>query len=175
MDKKYIIYEAVGFIVTSLAAAGLHFLYAALPCTLTALISPVNESVWEHVKIVFYPFLMWSIIELIVLHPADKRAFLGAKCVGLALLPIVLIVFFYTYSGIVGRNIAAVDIASTFLHLAAAFIASALAYKKETMQLNIVCAAICAVFLFSLILFTFFPPHISLFKDPLTGGYGISA
>lgn len=175
MDKKYIIYEAVGFIVTSLAAAGLHFLYAALPCALTALISPVNESVWEHVKIVFCPFLIWSIIELIMLRPADKRAFLGAKCVGLALLPIVLIVFFYTYSGIVGRNIAVVDIASTFLHLLTAFIASALAYKKETRRLRIVCAAICAVFLFFIIIFTFCPPHIALFKDPISGSYGISA
>lgn len=48
-------------IVTCIAAvlAGciLHFLYQWAPCAATALFSPINESLWEHVKLVFWPYL----------------------------------------------------------------------------------------------------------------------
>jgi hypothetical protein len=38
--------------------AALHFLYEAVPNPLTALISPINESVWEHLKLLFWPMLL---------------------------------------------------------------------------------------------------------------------
>ena len=45
-------------VVASLAGAALHFLHDALPNVLTALISPVNESVWEHLKLLYWPMLL---------------------------------------------------------------------------------------------------------------------
>lgn len=39
----------------------LHFLYVWLPCSFTAVFSPVNESLWEHVKIIFWPFLLGAL------------------------------------------------------------------------------------------------------------------
>lgn len=36
----------------------LHFLYGWFPCSLTALISPVRESLWEHLKVMFLPLLL---------------------------------------------------------------------------------------------------------------------
>ena len=51
-------------VVAMLGLSGLlHFLYVWLPCNLIAFFSPVSESVWEHVKIVFYPFLIvWVLL-----------------------------------------------------------------------------------------------------------------
>lgn len=40
-----------------LAGCGLHMLYKWWPNAATALFSPVNESLWEHVKLIFWPFL----------------------------------------------------------------------------------------------------------------------
>ena len=40
-----------------LAGGLLHFLYAWLPNGATALLSPVNESLWEHGKLLFWPYL----------------------------------------------------------------------------------------------------------------------
>ena len=48
---------AVTWIAAILAGCVLHFLYEWLPNAVTALFSPVNESLWEHVKLVFWPFL----------------------------------------------------------------------------------------------------------------------
>ena len=47
----------VTWIAAILAGCVLHFLYGWWPNALTALFSPVNESLWEHVKLVFWPFL----------------------------------------------------------------------------------------------------------------------
>ena len=48
------------FVCAVLAGVGLHFLYARFPCTLSALLSPVRESLWEHIKILYWPYLAAS-------------------------------------------------------------------------------------------------------------------
>ena len=57
-SKRSLILTAVGAI---LLGTGLHFLYDLLPNAATALLSPVNESLWEHVKIVYWPYLMGAL------------------------------------------------------------------------------------------------------------------
>ena len=37
---------------------GLHFLFSWLPSPITALVSPVRESLWEHLKILLIPLLL---------------------------------------------------------------------------------------------------------------------
>ena len=40
----------------------LHFLYSWFPNPIVALISPVRESLWEHIKILYIPLLMSALI-----------------------------------------------------------------------------------------------------------------
>ena len=49
-------------IATMLAGCVLHFLYHWWPNPVTALVYPVNESLWEHVKLVFWPYLAAALI-----------------------------------------------------------------------------------------------------------------
>ena len=42
------------FVLTTLAGVCLHFLYDLLPCPVTALFSPVRESIWEHLKVIYF-------------------------------------------------------------------------------------------------------------------------
>ena len=44
----------ITFVVATLAGSCLHFVYALWPNGLTALLAPVNESLWEHVKILYW-------------------------------------------------------------------------------------------------------------------------
>ena len=57
--KRHWLLTALGAI---LAGAGLHFLWQALPNPLLALISPVNESVWEHLKLLYWPMLAAALV-----------------------------------------------------------------------------------------------------------------
>ena len=44
--------------ITALIGTGWHFLYDWLPFQLVGMVAPVNESVWEHLKLLFWPFLL---------------------------------------------------------------------------------------------------------------------
>ena len=82
-------------------------------------------------------------------------------------------VFFYTYTGILGRNIAIIDITSFFISL---IIGEYLTYKLN--NLKFYCnKKFSIIFLFAFFIlfaiFTFNPPNIQYFQDPITGTFGI--
>lgn len=53
--KRHIILTGLA---TILLGSALHFFYQWMPNVVTALVSPISESVWEHVKIIFWPYLL---------------------------------------------------------------------------------------------------------------------
>ncbi|MGP6138981.1 MULTISPECIES: DUF6512 family protein [unclassified Jeotgalibaca] len=56
-NKKY---SWIGTIVVYLFSTPLHFLYKWTgEITLVGIFTPINESVWEHLKLVFWPLLIW--------------------------------------------------------------------------------------------------------------------
>ena len=174
MYKKYRNLEIIGFFVVSALAIGFHFLYDATGSAILGAIAPVNESIWEHIKIVFFPFLIWTIVEMLILKPESKYDFIKAKSYALLAIPIMLIVFFYTYSGILGYSVTAIDVASTFLYIALAFLISYYAYKNSWTFLSNTAMIFALIILIMLILFTYFPPRLALFRDSVSGNYGIA-
>ena len=173
--KKLLIFEIVGFIFNSLAAAGLHFLFEASGKELfTALFASVNESVWEHIKIFTVPYVVWAFIEIFCLKIPFRR-FVCSKVFGLYSMVILIPAFFYTYTGIFGRNIAAVDIISGFLiTLLAYYISFGLITKAPFIErYYTLCLILFAIYCVCTSFFTFAPPKINLFRDPITGTSGI--
>ena len=77
------------------------------------------------------------------------------------------IIFFYTYTGVIGTNYAFLDISSFFI---ATILDQIYAYIKNNCPCNI--SFLVILLLFSFIFF--FPLHIGLFKDPVTNLYGIN-
>lgn len=99
--------------------------------------------------------------------------YLCAKVQGIILAMLFIIIFFYTYTGIIGTNFAIVDISSFFI---AVVLGQYVAYQK--MQLTVSCNKIIPIIVLVVLClcffaFTFFPPHIGLFKDPVSGMFGI--
>ena len=59
VSKTIIKWKCVIVLVISLVFGSLlHNVYMWFPNGVTALIAPVNESLWEHTKIIFYPLLL---------------------------------------------------------------------------------------------------------------------
>lgn len=54
--------ELILFAAATVGGACLHFLYTLLPCVATALVAPVSESLWEHVKLIYWPCLITGIL-----------------------------------------------------------------------------------------------------------------
>ena len=165
----------MGFAVTSLVGTLLHFLYDWLGKSVwVAPFSGVNESTWEHMKLLFWPMFLFAIVQSFFMdeHKNFWCIKLGGILYGLALIPIL----FYTYNGVIGKS-------PDWLNIAIFFISAAIAYLWESKQLNThdvfckspkvaFCVLLVIVLLFAV--FTFRTPEIGIFKDPLTGTFGIS-
>lgn len=165
--KRLIRYTIIGTVFVSILGTLSHFFYEWSDNSLiVGLFSPVNESTWEHMKLIFFPMLFFSIRAIPRLkgdYPCIASSLLSGILLGTALIPVI----FYTYTGILGYNRLALDIATFALSVIIAFYT---AYRLTTscrMQRHIwiLYAAICIAML-CFFLFTFCPPDIGLFASP---------
>ena len=177
MDKKEVRNWQIGVTIFSIIFGTLlHFLYEwSNENQIIALFSAVNESTWEHLKLVFFPMLVAGIVEYFALRGKTKNM-IQAKAVAIVFAICFIIVFFYTYTGINGTNFFILDILSFLLSI---IIGEWIAYKiiiNKSLYENknkIFAIIILTILLISFMLFTFNPPKINLFKDPITNEYGI--
>ena len=137
--------------------------------------SAVNESVWEHLKLVFYPMVIATIIEYFFIKK-DVNNYIEAKTIGIFTAISFIVVGFFTYSGIIGTSIIFIDI---LLFILSIILGEYVAYKlmkrdDESTVLTESLSVIILIFLFMcFVIFTYLPPEVNLFRDVTTGVYGI--
>ncbi len=136
--------------------------------------SAVNESVWEHLKLGFWPALLYAAIEYRYVRKSTNN-FLFAKAVGIYVIPIAITVLFYSYTAILGEDLFILDILTFILAVIIGQLASyrLLVYRKLQGNLNKVSLAALALLGLAFVLFTFYPPQLPIFRDPISGEYGI--
>ena len=81
------------FTLAVLGGAALHFLYDVWPNPLTAVLAPVNESVWEHLKLLYWPFLAAAFV--LARGADDARGRWCGLLVGLLAAPLLLLGAYY--------------------------------------------------------------------------------
>ena len=153
----------LGVPVLFAAGAALHFLYGLSGAAFViGLFAPVNESVWEHLKLVLWPATLWWAAGYLVGGrrravdaPAWFAAALGALLTMLCAIPLL----FYFYTGAFGVEALGADIA-LFYHRG-----------SNVSWVVPVLAQIALLVLF--VLLTLSPPDLPLFCDPVTGVRGI--
>jgi hypothetical protein len=137
-------------------------------------IAAVNESVWEHLKLGFWPALIYAALEYSRFGKSANN-FSSAKTTGIYLIPITIVVLYYAYTAILGHGLLEVDIA---IFVVAVVVGQLVSYKlliasPLPARLNRFAPIALAVLGILFVLFTFYPPQLSPFRDPVTGGYGI--
>ena len=168
------LWQLMGFAVTSLGGTILHFLYDWLrEAVWIAPLSGVNESTWEHMKLLFWPMFLYAIVQSFFFK--DREDFWCVKLrgilLGLGLIP----VLFYTYNGVIGKSPDWINIAIFFLSAEIAYLYETKLFKEETVvckRPKLAIGVLCIIALL-FVIFTFATPEIGIFKDPLTGSYGI--
>ena len=174
MKRSIGLWQLLGFSVTSFGGTILHFLYDWLgEAAWIAPFSGVNESTWEHMKLLFWPMFIFAIVQSFYFK--ERKDFWCVKLKGILLGLVLIPILFYTYNGAIGKS-------PDWLNIAIFFVSAALAYLYETRQFNNERAfcknakrAIIMLCLIALlfVIFTFVTPKIGIFRDPITGGYGI--
>lgn len=174
MTKKLKKWEFYGFLfVAALGTLG-HFLYdISGQNMLVGKFFPVNESIWEHLKLLFFPYVIFSVAEWFCVGKGFK-SFAFSKLIGVLSGMLFTVVFYYAYSGILGKNIDFVNILIFFVAVAISFIVSFRLIKNGNFNVNFKVITIGIFILIALlfVLFTTNPPEINLFKDPVSGQYG---
>ena len=85
--EKILTWEIIGAVIISLLGSFLHFFFALLgEWPPVALIAAVNESVWEHLKLAFWPALIFALIEWPFFRGKTKN-FWAAKSIGIFTMP----------------------------------------------------------------------------------------
>ena len=135
---------------------------------------PVNEAVWEHLKMAFWPALIWALIERGPLRGRVNN-FMLAKSVGILLMPLTIASVFYSYTAILGHHLLALDAGS---FVVAVILGQYVSYMlltgdERSAATNRVMPSLVVLVAVLFIVFTFAPPHVGLFMDGPSGGYGI--
>ena len=175
MKKTISLWQFAGFAFTSFTGTLLHFLYDWTgQSTWAALFSAVNESTWEHMKLLFFPMLIFTLIESRFLRK-DVPNFWCVKLLGISIGLLLIPILFYTYNGAIGPSPDFVNIAIFFISAAFAYWLENKLFEKEfPVYRSAVIPVTTLLFMAVLfILFTFVTPKIPLFQDPVTSLYGL--
>jgi len=175
MERSVLIYELIGIIFIVIFGSILHFTFELSGHNIiVAVFSAVNESVWEHLKLGFWPALIYAIIEYRYLNKKTNN-FLFAKTVGIYLIPVAIAILFYSYTAITGESILIIDILIFIIAVVIGQISSyrLLKIKKFPKSLEKMSLVFLIILVIMFVLFTFYPPQLPIFRDPISGGYGI--
>ena len=164
-----------GFLFTAIIGTLLHFLYDWTgEIIFVAPFSAVNESVWEHMKLLFVPMFIFALIDYRKWGKNHDNFWcikLLSITVGLLLIP----TLYYTYTGALG-------ITADWFTITIFFLATAIAYYLENRLLkskanfcfsSLLAFSVLIILAVLFVFFTFTPLPIPLFSDPATGNYGI--
>ena len=175
MDTGCRKWQIGGFLFTSAVGSLLHFTYDwSGKNPVVGAFSAVNESTWEHMKLLFVPLLLVALAAAI--FGGHCRGYWTAKLAG-ALVGLLLIpMLYYGYTESLGVHVTWVDLGIFFVAAAVAFLLESHLTKHLPMRssaLQAVAAALFAALAVLFVWFTYAPPHLPIFLDPITGTYGI--
>ncbi len=168
MRNKLLYWQIAGFLFTGIAGTLLHFLYDwSNQNIFIASFSAVNESIWEHMKLLFVPMFIFAVLERQFIGEQYEN-FWCVKLVGILMGIILIPMLYYTYTGISSMS-------KDWINIAIFFIAAAATYLFETWlfrnALPFCLTPLLALFILCLlalafVILTFIPPNIPLFQVP---------
>jgi len=166
--KRYLI---GGIIFVAIVGTLGHFVYGwSGQNKFVGLFFPVNESIWEHMKLIFFPMLLFIVFMRNKIPMEVVPLSFLAGSIGTWSLP----VMYYVYSGILGKNIQWVDIGLFYIAVLLVFgiIHWVLSGKSRYMTIDKI-EAYCPVIIFFVVLmlalfmaFSVFPPELGIFEIP---------
>ncbi len=165
--KQFKQFTRIGIIFVLISGSLAHFLYNwSEQNSIVGLFTPVNESIWEHMKLLFFPMLLYSLL-MIIKFRRNYPCIVSAICFGILVGELLIPFFYYAYTYILGKNIFILDISIFILSIVVAFW---LTYKftlscRLKSYTYLLCSLMCILFVCFLV-FTYHPPDAAIFEEP---------
>lgn len=147
------------FVVTTLAGACLHFVYDLFPNVVTALFSPVNESIWEHLKTIYWPYLA----AMVVVTGKNGKGNRGSWMFSLLVISVAMLIVGYVYHISLGGSNVVFDIGLYVILMAIGFWLPG--KLKDSAGQSAPVLFLTVLLGFCIVLFTFLPPDNILFSE----------
>ena len=172
-NKKLFNFQIISTFIALILGTLLHFTYAWSGNNIfMGLFSAINESIWEHLKLVFFPMLITGIVDYFIFKN-DFQNFICSKTLGIIIAMLFTVIFFYTYTGIIGTNYAVLNIATFVISIILGEYLTYILTLNNFKCNRYVYTLILISITFAFLIFSFNPPKINLFKDPISNSYGI--
>lgn len=174
-QKKWII---KGIPILFIISACMHSLYKLTgENKILAAFFPMNESVWEHLKMILLPIILWWSIYYLVngkIYDINKRKWFTGALVSLIISLITVPLLYYFYTGVFGIESVIIDIIILFLAVLIGQLMGLYVYKRCKGINYKFCIIVFIILILLFVLFTYFPPELPIFFDSTTGKYGIN-
>lgn len=161
------------FLFISVLGVLLHFTYEwSGDNPIVALFSAVNESTWEHLKLLFFPMLLLTIIELLFTEKRQLPSnYLFARTIEILSGMAFIVIAFYTLTGVFAKLPDAVNIALYFLGVFLALCIENKINRGNSQNHSAFAAIILLTLTIAFFVFTKYPPSIGLFANPVLTGF----
>jgi hypothetical protein len=173
--RTIIRWEIAGAIFIIIVGSALHFVFRWTgDWRPVALIAAVNESIWEHLKLAFWPGLFWTLLPQKGLGLSLLERF-ATKGFTLGVTAVLIVTIFKSYTVILGHNLLLLDIGTFVLAVMIGQTISAALniYGKLAPAPLAVGLSLLIIQLTAYAFFTFYPPDFWLFIDSRNGLRGI--
>ena len=159
----------LAFIIIGISGTLWHFIYEWTgENPIIGAVAPVNESTWEHLKLLFFPAIIYFLIEYF-LSKERYENLIAADVIGIFMGMLTIVTFFYTYKGNLGYDVAALDVLSYFIGLGVTLYVKSRILKKKSFSsktakyLSLIITAVTAVLF---VIWSFYPPRLGIFIPP---------
>ena len=127
-------WHILGIFFTLIFGTLLHFTYEwSGNNSIVGFFSAVNESTIEHLKMIFVPFFLFSILEYLA-YGKDISGYVITKSLSISIGMIIIVVTFYLYTWIAGTNYLLMDIAIFILGVVASYFVSYTLLKNQKLN-----------------------------------------
>lgn len=153
------------FIIICILGVLFHFLYEwSGENIFVGFFTSINESTWEHLKLLFFPMLFVTIFELTFLKK-KIQVLLPKRTLGILSGMVFIVVTFYTFWGITGKLIDWINISIyVFAVYFALLMENCISRKKKLPDVSI-CIAILITLIILFIIFSLHSPGVGIFYN----------
>ncbi len=160
-------YMHIGIFFVITAGSLAHFFYDwSGHASIVGYFTPVNESIWEHMKLLFFPMLLYAFVLTVRLrHHAPSIP--SALCTGILLGTFLIPLFFYSYTLVLGKAFLVLDISTFLVSILIAFwLSYRLASSVKILRYTPLLYCLVGILFVLFVLFTHNPPAAKIFEDP---------
>lgn len=171
--KKIKLIAVIGIFIISIIS---HFAYELFPNILFSFFFPINESIWEHMKILFTSTLLYGLIDYLLLKKNNikyNNFSFQLYFTAFSSIPIYLVIYLPIYK-LIGENLFISISLMILVYILEQYISYHILKEKEFKILNIISVPIIIIIYLGFIYLTYNPPHTYVFYDIINEKYGIN-